>query len=92
MFGQRQMPKTSGCPHDTSRCPLYLAAHVADAGGSCMTGDWERGCAVDRGASFDKIFRKLTVRDFALMYGFTCRGMIGPGNEPLKRIWPWLFL
>lgn len=44
----------SGCPHDDKRfCPLYVAAHVAGAGGcdDGKLGEFE-GCAVDRGKSF----------------------------------------
>lgn len=39
------------CPHKAAQdCPLYAIAHNGGyAGLGCMTGDWEHGCAVERG-------------------------------------------
>lgn len=84
------MASPVGCPHQTQACPLYLAGHVPGAP-TCMAGDWQKGCAVDRGYSYDHIARRITVFQYAAMYGFTFRAMIGPGRRPLHQIWPWLF-
>lgn len=48
------------CPHrHIQYCPLHIAGHVAGLV-TCMTGDWARGCAVNRGTmSYLKAFRRL---------------------------------
>lgn len=80
-----------GCPHDTASCPLYLASHTGfDVG--CVYGDWQKGCAVDRGASYDKLAAKITVKHMGRMYGFTFRSLIGEGDATLRIIWPYLYV
>lgn len=50
------------CPHKAvHECPLYWAMHDG-LGGSCWPADDElqTGCAVEKGASYDKIFATWT--------------------------------
>jgi hypothetical protein len=83
-------PLPRKCPHGAMHhCPLYVAAHVAHVP-TCFDGN-ERGCSVDRGASYDRIFGRITRRQWAVMHGFTMRSIIGDGNAGLRRIWPWMF-
>lgn len=56
------------CPHEHIQfCPLYVAAHVAGAGG-CDDGELgQGGCAVDRGMDYFKEVRRLEVEQFELV-------------------------
>lgn len=58
----------TGCPHRPHwRCPLYAAAHQAGMP-TCMTGDLDRGCAVDRGQrSYDAMLAKLARAGFPIV-------------------------
>lgn len=60
-----------GCPHkNILDCPLYLAAHIANAIG-CDDGRLhESGCAVDRRLNYDKAvaaFRATHPREVAIV-------------------------
>ena len=61
-------PDGTKCPHaDIRFCPLYLAAHVAGAGG-CDDGHLgEGGCAVDRGMNYADEAARLQVTQFHLV-------------------------
>jgi hypothetical protein len=82
--------KVRGCPHDTATCPLYLASHTG-FGVGCVHGDWQHGCAVDRGADYDRLAAKITPLHMGRMYGFTFRAFVGSSDRALRAIWPWLF-
>lgn len=51
-----------GCPHNDIRaCPLYWAGHIPGAP-TCITGDWDAGCAVGRARDPKGRYAALTSR------------------------------
>lgn len=67
-------PKVSGCPHETKDCPLYWAMHDG-LGGSCWPDDGElqTGCAVDKGASYARLFGAMSTERYEALRGIACR-------------------
>lgn len=59
-IGELAPEQKNGCPHkDIRDCPLYLAAHVAGAGG-CDDGRLgDGGCAVSRGLDYGHAVARL---------------------------------
>lgn len=67
----------SGCPHENILdCPLYLASHIAGAGG-CDDGKLHQGgCAVDRGLSYQK-----AARAFLDAYPYEVAALVADGTS-----------